>query len=74
MKIKEFYRGKHILVTGCTGFMAKVLVEKLMRSIPDVSKFYIMVRPKKNVAPMDRIKQILKSEVFDELRRTMGHR
>jgi len=74
LKIKEFYRGKHILVTGCTGFMAKVLVEKLMRSIPDVSKFYIMVRPKKNVEPMDRIKQILKSEVFDELRRTMGHR
>ena len=74
MKIKEFYRGKHILITGCTGFMAKVMVEKLIRSIPDVGKFYLIVRPKKNIDPMDRVKKIFEAELFDELRRTMGHR
>ena len=74
LKIKEFYRGKHILITGCTGFMAKVMVEKLIRSIPDVGKFYLLVRPKKNVKAMDRIKEILDAELFDELRRRMGHR
>jgi fatty acyl-CoA reductase len=34
LKIKEFFKDKKILLTGCTGFLGKVLVEKILRSIP----------------------------------------
>lgn len=42
--IAEFYSGKDILITGATGFMGKVLVEKLLRSCPTIGNIYIIVR------------------------------
>jgi len=56
LNVKEFYRGKNILLTGCTGFLGKVILEKLFRSCPDINKVYIMVRPKRSMEPMDRIR------------------
>ena len=44
LKVKEFYEGQNILITGCTGFLAKVILEKILRTCPDVGKIYIMVR------------------------------
>lgn len=45
--VVEFYNGKNILITGATGFMGKVLVEKLLRDCPDVNCIYILVRMKR---------------------------
>ena len=45
--IQEYLKGKVLLVTGATGFLAKGLVEKILRSTPDVEKIYILIRPKK---------------------------
>lgn len=45
--VVEFYNGKNILITGATGFMGKVLVEKLLRDCPDVNTIYILVRMKR---------------------------
>jgi alcohol-forming fatty acyl-CoA reductase len=36
IEIPEFYCGKTLLVTGCTGFVGKVVLEKLMRSCPGI--------------------------------------
>ena len=44
--IAAFYGGKSILITGATGFMGKVLMEKLFRTSPDLKVVYILVRPK----------------------------
>ena len=30
--IQQFYQGKTVFITGATGFMGKVLLEKLLRS------------------------------------------
>lgn len=35
--IVEFYRGKSIFVTGGTGFLGIAIIDKLLRSCPDVS-------------------------------------
>lgn len=59
-----------MLLTGCTGFLGKVILEKMMRSCPEVNKFYIMVRPKRKVQPIDRVKnEILNSYNFSVLKR-----
>ncbi|MBI4530015.1 MAG: AMP-binding protein [Candidatus Latescibacteria bacterium] len=45
--IQEYLKGKVIFITGATGFLAKGLVEKTLRCIPDVGKIYILIRPQK---------------------------
>ena len=66
--IPEFYAGKSIFITGGTGFLGKVLVEKLLRSCPDVKKIYLLVRPKGDVGSQERVENILDSELFSRVR------
>ncbi|KAF7081929.1 hypothetical protein CFC21_085832 [Triticum aestivum] len=40
----ECFRNKSILITGSTGFVGKMLVEKILRVQPDVKKLYLLVR------------------------------
>lgn len=42
----RFYDQKSILITGTTGFVAKVLLEKILRVL-DVRCVYILIRAKK---------------------------
>ena len=63
--MKGFYSGKNVFLSGCTGFLGKIILEKLFRTCPDVGTIYVMVRGKKDSKPWDRIKkEILGSECF----------
>ena len=67
--IREFYKGKTILITGTTGFVGKVVLEKMIRCIPDFKRIYVLVRPKRGAKPMDRVwKDIFSSQCFDVVR------
>ena len=44
-KIAEFYRGRCVLITGATGLTGKVLVEKLLRSCPEIERIFLLTRP-----------------------------
>ncbi|KAL4660310.1 fatty acyl-CoA reductase 1-like, partial [Arapaima gigas] len=68
--IADYYAGKNVLITGATGFMGKVLVEKLLHSCPDVRALYILVRPKANQSMQERVKDMVKCKLFDNLRET----
>lgn len=61
--IAAFYGGKSILITGATGFMGKVLMEKLFRTSPDLKVIYILVRTKAGQTTQQRVFQILNSKV-----------
>ena len=50
LDITNFYRDKVIFITGTTGFVGKVVLEKLMRSCPEFKRIYIMVRAKKGLS------------------------
>ena len=68
LEIKQFYEGKTIFLTGTTGFVGKVVLEKFLRSLPNVKKIFLMVRPKKNMSVRERFeKSILSSEIFRPL-------
>mgnify|MGYP002633770593 FL=1 len=58
MSIANFYKDKVIFITGTTGFVGKVVLEKLVRSCPDFKKIYIMVRPKKGLSNQKRLEEI----------------
>ncbi|XP_061381673.1 putative fatty acyl-CoA reductase CG5065 isoform X1 [Danaus plexippus] len=66
--VTEFYDGKCIFVTGATGFVGKVLVEKILRSLPGVKNVYLLMRQKKGTSGDDRLKDLWNSRIFDNLR------
>lgn len=63
MSIQEFFEGRNVLVTGATGFMGKVLIEKLVRSCPGIGKICLLIREKKGKDSNARIKEILDVQV-----------
>eukprot|EP01064_Diplonema_japonicum_P020741 TRINITY_DN30320_c0_g1_i1.p1 TRINITY_DN30320_c0_g1~~TRINITY_DN30320_c0_g1_i1.p1 ORF type:complete len:558 (+),score=168.63 TRINITY_DN30320_c0_g1_i1:58-1731(+) len=71
--MEDLYKGQHILITGSTGFVGKVLVEKILRSLPGVEKLYLLIRPKKDVHPFDRLqKELFDSKVMDRVKEKYG--
>lgn len=61
--IPEYYMGKNVLITGATGFMGKVLLEKLLRSCPNIRAAYMLVRPKAGQSPSARIADMINCRV-----------
>ncbi|TSQ92664.1 Fatty acyl-CoA reductase 1 [Bagarius yarrelli] len=57
--IPEYYTGKNVLITGATGFMGKVLLEKLLRSCPGIKAAYVLVRPKAGQSPSTRVADMI---------------
>lgn len=61
--IVKFYEDRSIFITGATGFMGKVLVEKLLRSCPGINRVYVLMRPSKGKEVTVRIKELISNEV-----------
>jgi len=61
--ICDFYNGAHILITGGTGFLGRLMVEKLLRSCDGIERIYLIARPKKNVDPTERFAKLFDGEV-----------
>ena len=61
--ILDFYAGKTLFITGFSGFLGKVLVEKILRCI-DVKRVYVLLRGKRGLSPAERLKQILNKQPF----------
>lgn len=55
ISVAEYYANKSIFITGATGFMGKVLVEKLLRTCPDIKKIYVLMRSKKGHNSKERL-------------------
>jgi len=62
-RVSESFAGKTIFITGGSGFLGKVLIEKILRKCPDIEKIYLLLRPKKGCSPKQRIETIFSSVV-----------
>ncbi|XP_034033087.1 fatty acyl-CoA reductase 1 isoform X2 [Thalassophryne amazonica] len=67
VNIPEYYAGKSVLITGATGFMGKVLLEKLLRSCPEVGPVYLLVRSKAGQSPQARVADVINCKLFERL-------
>ncbi|XP_075148983.1 fatty acyl-CoA reductase wat-like [Haematobia irritans] len=64
--IQIFFRNKVVLITGGTGFLGKVLIEKLVRST-DIKFIYLLVRHKKDKDVNERINELINQPIFEKL-------
>lgn len=64
IQVKDFYKGRNVFITGSTGFMGKVLVEKLLWDCEDIGNLYLLVRPKKGESVQRRVDDMLKLPVW----------
>lgn len=62
----EYYKDKVAFVTGCTGLVGQLVIEKLLRC--NVQKVYVLVRGKKGITAHERLEQIFDLPIFERLR------
>lgn len=67
-KIVEFYKDKCVFVTGATGFLGKILVEKLLRACNEIQTIYILIRDKKGKDIHTRMDEIYNDVVSESFR------
>ncbi|XP_063242008.1 putative fatty acyl-CoA reductase CG5065 isoform X5 [Bacillus rossius redtenbacheri] len=68
-EVQRFYKDCGVFVTGGTGFLGKLTIEKILRSCPDVRKVYVLIRPKKGLSVEERKKTLLDNVMFDRMKR-----
>lgn len=73
LSVRTALSGKRILLTGTTGFLAKVVLEKLIRTVPDIGHLTLLIRGgrgngKGASAPERFEREIASSSIFEKLR------
>ncbi|KAJ3641628.1 hypothetical protein Zmor_028124 [Zophobas morio] len=67
-EIKQFFKNQTIFITGGTGFLGKLIIEKLLRECWDLKKILVLVRPKKGKTPQERFNEILERPCFHHIK------
>ena len=69
--IPRLFANKSIFITGVTGMLGKVLVEKMLRTTPQIRVIYVLVRPSNGKNAQERVEEELyKSRIWERLLET----
>lgn len=69
-QVAQMFHGRSVFITGASGFIGRVLVEKLLRTYVGIERVYLLMRTKKNAEPGERLhKHLLSAPIFDRIRR-----
>lgn len=63
ISIPEFYNNRDVFITGATGFVGKVLIEKLLRSCPNIKRVFLLLRSKRSKSINQRLEEIKNTAV-----------
>lgn len=71
--ILQFLENRTILITGATGFIAKIFLEKILRVQPNVNKLYLLLRAAdSNTASKRFDTEIIAKELFKVVKEKYG--
>ena len=73
-QVSEFYSNRSVLITGASGFVGKVLIEKLLRACPKIKRIFVLIRPKWNKQAEERLRDLLETPLFDAVRDSLDGR
>ncbi|XP_074032397.1 putative fatty acyl-CoA reductase CG5065 isoform X2 [Leptinotarsa decemlineata] len=68
--VTEWYKGRSIFITGGSGFMGKVMVEKLLYSCPGIKNIYLLLRNKRGKSSQQRLDAMYQLPMFERLRKS----
>ncbi|CAA7061091.1 unnamed protein product [Microthlaspi erraticum] len=69
----QFLENKTMLVTGASGFLAKVFVERVLRLQPNVKRLYLLVRASDKKSAEQRLQsEVFEKDLFRVLRKNVG--
>lgn len=60
--VSNFYKDTVVFITGGTGFIGKLLIEKLLR-VFSIKRIYLLVRPKNNMTADVRLEKFFEESV-----------
>ena len=63
--MRDFYRNKTIFLTGATGFLGQILVEKLLRC--EAKVIYVLARNKRGTSAKERLREMYSGALFSVL-------
>jgi len=74
-----FFKDKTLLVTGGTGFLGKVLLERILWQLPQIRRIVLLIRSHSNKDPEAAVclraqREIFSSSIFNRLRARHGRR
>ena len=69
--IVEALAGKRIFLTGVTGFLGQVILERLLLDFPD-TRITVLVRSQQTSTAVDRVHYLTRKPAFDGLRQRLG--
>ncbi|HFE45992.1 MAG TPA: NAD-dependent epimerase/dehydratase family protein [Nannocystis exedens] len=73
LSIRESYAGKHVLLTGASGFLGKVWLTQMLQNDSGASKYYILLRRKATRPALARFERIVNtSPAFRPLHEKYG--
>lgn len=67
-RVVDFYNGRSVLITGATGFIGKMVIEKLIRTCIGLRTIFVLIKPKWNKQPEERLDELLTAPLFDTVR------
>ncbi|XP_050079843.1 fatty acyl-CoA reductase wat-like [Anopheles maculipalpis] len=65
--VREFYQDSTIMLTGGTGFIGKVLLEKLLRCF-EVKTVFLLIRERRNKTAAERLEEVFEDVIFDTIK------
>jgi alcohol-forming fatty acyl-CoA reductase len=65
--VKSFYKDQTIFITGVSGFMGKVLLEKILYSCSDVKQVFVLIREKRGKSGNERVSEFTKVQLFNRI-------
>ncbi|XP_047507024.1 putative fatty acyl-CoA reductase CG5065 isoform X1 [Pieris napi] len=69
-RVADYYAGKSVFVTGATGFVGKVFIERLLSNCKDIENVFVLIRPKHGADTGKRLQKIFDVPLFDKLKQT----
>jgi long-chain acyl-CoA synthetase len=73
ISIRRTFAGKHVLLTGASGFLGKVWLALMLERAPEIGRIYVLLRSKSLVSARGRFEKIVNtSPVFKGLHERHG--
>jgi thioester reductase-like protein len=73
LSVREALAGRHVFLTGGSGFVGKVWLSMVLTHLPEIGRIYVFLRPKSSVPARQRFEKMLNSSpVFRPLHERYG--